>query len=424
MLRNLGEKYSPLYFLGSLGLGGMATFFFMIFMFITPHPETPIPVFESIVDTWAVSGAGMKALIVIAYIGQALFVIAHISLLVWNLREFSAFKQTEAYNKLRNSNAAVTLMAVPLTLAMAVNGMFVTGATMVPGLWGVIEYLLPPAVVVFAAIGLYAMSIYGHFLRNVLNGKFSFEANNGLNQLLAAFSFAMSGVGMAAGAAMSKNMATAALAFAGSMFFATISVMIIAVMLPLGFKSIMRYGLNPANSATLWLPVPIITLLAVTFIRNSHGAGFFEATRTGVSSDLSIMTAVVFTIALSLQVIFFLIGHTLMKDNGFYNDYVMTKKHQSPVAFTMVCPGVALGVLGFFGLHAGLVANGIVAMFSTVYFVLMAIIWTIQIATIALIVILLKNQIFRGNDDAVEQAEVSVETVLVNTEREKVEATA
>lgn len=37
MIKNLGERYSPLYFLAALGFGGMAVFFFMAFMHLTPH---------------------------------------------------------------------------------------------------------------------------------------------------------------------------------------------------------------------------------------------------------------------------------------------------------------------------------------------------------------------------------------------------
>lgn len=411
MLRNLGEKYSPLYFLAALGLGGMATFFFMIFMFITPHPDTPIPTLESIMAAWAGGSLAMQVAIVVGYVGLITFVLLHLRLMVWNLREFAAFQRTEAFPKLRDSNGGVALMAVPLSLAMTVNTMFVSGATLVPGLWNVIEYLMPAALAVFALIGIYALRVYGRFARHIFSGKFNYEANTGLNQLLGAFAFAMVGVGMAAGSAMSSNIATATAGWAGSIFFATASMLVFAAMLPLGVKSMLRYGLSPVNSATLWLPVPIITLLGITFVRNSHGAGFFEMNSAREAADLSMTVGVVLTVAVAAQVIFLLFGNLMMKSNGYYADYVLTKKHQSPVAFTLVCPGVALGVLGFFALHSGLVGNGIVTKFSMVYFALLAVLWLVQIATIALVVVLLKNQIFRGNTAAVPVAPEKSEAV-------------
>lgn len=402
MLRNLGEKYSPLYFLAALGAGGMATFFFMYFMFITPHPATPIPTFESISQAWATGDGGMRAAIAVGYVGQVLFVLIHLSLLAWNLREFAIFRRTPAFEKLRNSNAGVTLMAIPLTLAMTLNGLFVAGATLVPNLWSAIEFLLPIALAVFGAIGIGAMRIYGRFIARIFTGSFSFEANTGMNQLLGAFSFAMVGVGLAAGAAMSQNIGTIMVGLIGSILFMLASMLVFAVMLPLGIKSMLRNGLAPMNSATMWLPVPIFTLWGITMVRDNHGLQTLQAHATGaeVAHGGSQPIMVLLAVAIAAQALFLLFGNVLMRRNGFYVDYMLTRKHQSPVAFTLVCPGVALGVLSFFGLHAGLVQNGIVEKFGIIYFALLAVILAIQAITISGTFVLLRNQIFRGEDAA------------------------
>ena len=41
--KHLGEKYTPLYLLASLGAGGMAVAFYLHLMFLTPHPKPPVP---------------------------------------------------------------------------------------------------------------------------------------------------------------------------------------------------------------------------------------------------------------------------------------------------------------------------------------------------------------------------------------------
>ena len=143
MIKNLGEKYSPLYFLAALGFGGLAVFFFMVFMHITPHPGTPMPTFESIRAAYADGGTFMKSAIGVGYVGMIIMLIIHFGLLAWNFREFSAFRRTEAYRQLRTSNAEVTLMAIPLTLGMTVNGLFVAAMALVPGLWDIIQTLMP-----------------------------------------------------------------------------------------------------------------------------------------------------------------------------------------------------------------------------------------------------------------------------------------
>jgi hypothetical protein len=150
--KNLHDKYIPMYHLGALGSGGLAISFFLYLNFLLPH-ETGIISFDQL---WPVitGPMTMKAF----WVSACLFIVfalaaIHIALIVWNTREFSLYKKTEAYAKLRNSSAEISLMAVPLTQAMTVNVLFVTGSLLVPGLWEYIEYLFPLAMLAFVTIG-------------------------------------------------------------------------------------------------------------------------------------------------------------------------------------------------------------------------------------------------------------------------------
>jgi hypothetical protein len=106
--------------------------------------------------------------------------------------------------QLRETNGAVSLMALPLTLAMTINVLFVSGAVFVPGLWNVVEYLFPFAMAAFFAVGVLALRTFADiFGRAISNGHFDCARNNNLTQMQAAFAFAMVGVGLAAPAAMS-----------------------------------------------------------------------------------------------------------------------------------------------------------------------------------------------------------------------------
>ena len=46
MKSNLGDKYSPLYFLSALGAGGLSVSFFMYLMFLVPHKGVPLATFD------------------------------------------------------------------------------------------------------------------------------------------------------------------------------------------------------------------------------------------------------------------------------------------------------------------------------------------------------------------------------------------
>jgi len=45
---NLKEGYSPLYFLASLGAGGLSVAIYMYLMFMIKHPKVPLATFEYI----------------------------------------------------------------------------------------------------------------------------------------------------------------------------------------------------------------------------------------------------------------------------------------------------------------------------------------------------------------------------------------
>ena len=81
----------------------------------------------------------------------------------------------QALKALRASNAESTIMAMPLALAMSVNGMFIVGLVFVPGLWSIVEYLFPMALVAFAAIAYLAFRILADFLGRILSHRISWQ---------------------------------------------------------------------------------------------------------------------------------------------------------------------------------------------------------------------------------------------------------
>lgn len=394
MIKNLGEKYSPLYFLAALGFGGLAVFFFMVFMHITPHPGTPMPTFESIRAAYADGGTFMKSAIGVGYVGMIIMLIIHFGLLAWNFREFSAFRRTEAYRQLRTSNAEVTLMAIPLTLGMTVNGLFVAAMALVPGLWDIIQTLMPFALIAYGAVGALALGIMVAYLRRIIGGEFSFEANGGLNQLLAAFAFSMVGVGFGAPAAMGTGQWVVLIGLAGSLFFGLISGLIFLVFLVIGAMSVLRHGLSLQNSATLWLPVPMLTLWAITVLRDRHGLQTLaEVASPQEHAGTSVLLMAFLGAVIVAQLAFLGIGHAVMVGNGFYRKFVLGRELTSPAAFTLVCPGVGLSVLSMFFIHVGLVDNGLVEKFSTVYYVLIGLNSAVALLTLWLAVTLFRNQL-------------------------------
>ncbi len=383
--RNLQEKYSPMYHLAALGSGGLAISFFLYLNFLLPH-ESGIISFDQL---WPIlSGEpSLRMLWVGLCLAIVLILLAtHFALMVWNTREFSLYKKTEAYAQLKNSSAEISLMVVPLTMAMTVNACFVSGSLLIPGLWDYIEYLFPFAMLAFVAIGVYAMHIMGnYFTRMLLHKGYDFEQNNSLAPMISIFALSMIAVGLAAPVAMSHTKEIVAISFALSAFFATSAALLMFVMLVIGFSTMLTHGIRPAAAPSLWLMIPITTLLGITFMRTTHG--MHEAFEAHVSpADHFVVLMALF----SIQIMFGLLGYHVLKKINYFKEYIHGDKCQA-TTFALVCPGVAFPVFGLFVVKFGLLGNGLIMMWTPAHLLFLLPFLLIQLITLRTLYILLRR---------------------------------
>ncbi|MCH9813514.1 MAG: hypothetical protein K0U47_06165 [Epsilonproteobacteria bacterium] len=369
-------NYNPLYFLAALGAGGLSVSFFVYINFMVPHKGVPMATFEFIYQA-VKQGDWLSFFTLFSLLLVLFFAFFHIKLLIWNIKEFSKFKKTDAYQTLKNSNAEVTLMTIPLTLAMSVNVAFVIFAVFVPGLWNIVEYLFPGALLAFAVAGYYALKIFVHFFtRLLITGEFDCDANNSLAQMISIFAFAMVAVGFAAPAAMSHTIAVNAIGTVGAIFFSSIAIVLIVIKIVLGFKNMFEHGISVEASPTLWIMIPILTLLGITMIRVNFGFDHhFDAAVP--KTYFFLLTSIV----ISLQVLFGALGYSVMKKMRYFEDYIDGEKQSVP-SFALICPGVAFTVFWIFFVHLGLVYNGVVDKFSLWYFVVLTPILFIHLRTV------------------------------------------
>ena len=389
------DTYSPLYFLASLGAGGLSVTFFMFFFFWVPHPDQPVPVFEDIWVAFTTGALPLQAAILIAWIGIAVLAFLNVKYLLWNFSALAAFKKTEAYTALRNSNAETTLLAGPLAAAMTINALFIVGMAFVPKLWTIVEYLFPMAMIAFGIVGIWALRLIGDFLGRVLakGGLFDVTAHNSFAQLLPAFAISMVGVGFAAPAAMSTTPSTVAVAMVISTFFAVAAVIYTLLAAATAFTSMLHYGTHKEAGPTLMVIVPIVTILSILFLRQDHGLHVtFDV--HGSAGETMIFLARM----LSIQIVFLALGLLVLRRQGYFDDFVFGSK-TSPGSYALVCPGVAFTVLMHFFINKGLVASGAIDKFGVMFWILTGIAIASQVMMIAL-VIRLNRQHFGKSETA------------------------
>lgn len=379
--RNQDIPYHPSYWLAALGAGGLAISFYMYLMWMVPHRDHPMPTWEHLLAAWHSGAAGpvpLSAIVLIAGGGVAAMAVLHFLLLGWNIREFRAASSQNSLASLRSSPAEVQLMTVPLTLGMTVNVCFVLGALFVPGLWSVVEYLFPLALLAFSAIAWSALRIYGrYFSRMLVSGGYRSEEHNHLSALLAVFTFAMLSVGFAAPAAMSHVKLVSTLAATLSILFLVLSLVVGIIVLVTGISAMMTHGLQAQATPSIWMLVPILTLLGIEWLRLQHGLSHHFS--GGASSATTFVTL---TAIFMLQLGVMLIGYRVMQLNGYLRAH-LSGQARSPVSFGLICPGVALFVMGMFWWHLVWVDSGLIAPFGVAYWVAILALALIQTATVA-----------------------------------------
>ncbi len=378
------DTWSPLYFLASLGAGGLSVTFFMFLMFWVPHPDQPVPVFEDILRAFAQGSLPMQAAIVVAVTGIAGFVFLNVKMLIWNLARFFEFRKTAAMTKLVHSNGETQLLAMPLALAMSVNAGFIVGLVFVPGLWSIVEYLFPAAMMAFGLIAYMAFARIGHFLGRVLSegGVFDVTANNSFAQLLPAFALAMAAVGMSAPAAMSTVPLTVGVSLVASIMLGTIAALYALVAAVTAFNSMLHHGTARESAPTLMVVVPILTVLGIMTMRQEHGLHTTFAAHGGVADNLLLTTTI-----LAIQAVFIGLGLAVLKRQN-YADAYLRGDGNSAGAYALICPGVALSVMLHFWINKGLVGAGLIAKFGIAYWSLTSLALAAQVSMIVLVLIL------------------------------------
>jgi len=272
-------------------------------------------------------------------------------------------------------------MAIPLTYAMTINVMFVLGATFIPNLWNVIEFMFPLAILAFLGVGIYAFKIFGeYFINLIINGNKEWEENNNLSQLLSVFAFAMIGVGFAAPGAMSHIKFINAIGLFLSFLFIGTAIILGALKAILGFHTIIKNGLNETGAPSLWIGIPILTLIGITFVRDVFGLGHHFVEDANLKAILFTLTGFIFAI----QIIIGIFGYVILKRFNYFKKYIHSNT-KDPSTYGLICPGVAFFVFGMFFIEWGLVYNEVIEKYSFLYIHLIALLAIIQLKAIIVV---------------------------------------
>ncbi|WP_340297978.1 MULTISPECIES: hypothetical protein [unclassified Roseobacter] len=107
---------------------------------------------------------------------------------------------------------------------------------------------------------------------------------------------------------------------------------------------------------------------------------------------------------LSIEVLIALFGIMALTSVGYLGRFI-NGTEASAGSYALVCPGVAMSVLGHFWINKGLVATGMIAKFGAAYWVVSALVLGLQFAMIALVLILARKHFAKNSAAALAPAE-------------------
>lgn len=372
--------FVPLHGLATLGAGGLSVSLFMWLLFLTPHAGVPVPTFETLEAyaatenlAWLFVRAMQAGILTIAGI--------HLALVVWMLKGLAAFKRSPQFTAFWQSHMGLQWMVRPLVLAMMVNVLFILGLVFVPGLWNLREMLFPGALLAFFLIAIDAVILWMDHLSELYQSQ-SDNSGSGLAGMFPAFTFAMLSVGFSASAAMSHHKITAGIGFVGALILMVFALFIASAHFVVQFPRMMSDGVKQAASGTLWMAIPISTILGIAAFRLLMSAQHVWGAQVG-----NVLPAAVLLLFLSVQVFFYLLGRAVMNRNNGWR-YLVTESPQA-ASFSLICPGVGLFVLGMFVVFRALVPLEVVDS-VTMWLPLMLLI-VLQMATFGLFIRLMRK---------------------------------
>lgn len=388
--------FQILHILAPLGAAGMTASFFFVVNYMTAHPGNAFIDFNTLLAHHFGKTDALNLLIQTYIGGIVLSAFLHFFLLFRWFRGFNRFRQSAEYTGLKASNKEVQLMAIPLTLTMTMNVLFILGALFIPGLFDpvtwvgmqaqLIDFLFVGAGVYFIAMLVLALKIFSVYWLRLVHGNLDFSENANLSQLIAIFSFAMIAVGLGA-LGFSKVPWIALVGMSLSYIVLGMTAILAGIKLVLGFKSMFKQGISAATSVTLLLPVVIIGMFVVGLYRADIANMHALQLERNVNYHL-----LVFTVGAGISVLVGLFGLMVMKRSGFFKQ--MAENRLDASSFAMVCPGFGFEVQLVLWLNIGLVYSGLVEFGSSGYFALWVPLILVQLTTIYFLLRLLRMHRF------------------------------
>ena len=339
--RNLGDHYTPLYFLNALAAGGLAVSFFMFLSLLTLRNGLSAVTFFTLYDAAINTGPGFSLLALVGCLGTAFFSYEFVQLLLWNHRHLKVWEKTESASSLKNSAGAHHLMAIPLTIAFSLNLVVAYASAFIPYAWRLREWLFPVLFVAFVWAALRAFKPYFADMSVATAA----TPKDSLGRVLTSATFSLLGYGFSTLAMFSGIKLTVLIGYLSASFCLIAAVFVLFA----GLLAALKERPSSEETGRLWLALPALTLFGLCCyrLRGSLAANFY-------ADQVPAMNFTFFSALFLVQVFLGLVLWASTKHDINYRQ-TQTGKEAILRSYILVGTGSALVVLGHYLINDGLV---------------------------------------------------------------------
>jgi hypothetical protein len=344
----LAERFNLLWFIMTLGLGGTAIAGFAVLNYTFPRPEAAkgLAHLEMLNASVGAMDTGQRIVFEALRYHIASFSILHLVLLLFVGGLFIAWRRRhpEKYQALLSDNArnAVTI-APALAVGMSFNVALVGGYFYLPWVREHMQALMPYALAVWVLMLGYTMTLALQIQKAHLERGFDVLKMH-FGWLLVPFALGMTAVSGAGVAALAHDPIIARTAFFLSLIPFSMASFLLLVKLLSIFRTQYRQGLSERIESlpSFFIVIPIVTLLAITVFRYGH---FFDHHFTGTQLPEGFF-ALVTGLGWAFELWYLALGLVLL--GGYLKNYLFNLNYFDESQWGLVCPMVAMSVLGAF----------------------------------------------------------------------------
>jgi len=353
--RDLGERYSPLYFFNAFAAGGIAMSFFMYLLWAARSVYSALPSFDVVVPLVTETDVVTSLVCLVALGGFLFFTALHVVLLRWNIQSFKRWQRTTPYKAFAKATDKTVLLAIPMTVTLSMLLGLCLLLIVVPFIFSLIEFILGFALVALIWLGARAVRLYIPFFENLVTQPLAEDARgNNLGQLISMLAFTTIGLGCAILSAASTIIIVLVVAYICAAFFLALSAFLALVWFLPRLSALTEARISPESAPLLWFAITPLCLggLSVHFQNHTLASAFGAASDAGAFfSSFCLIYAFCGLLAS--------IGYFLIKSHGFLSRLVQGEIYAAGL-YAVVCPALALLLTGHYFLNAGLAQTGLI----------------------------------------------------------------